>query len=454
MTAVALEPDIPRSPRYTPRVAITLTEWESCTPSVNGQGAQLRGLTLSGDADAQAKAQELATAGIVTITDMRDGLHIGANSYVGRIAIGPLDITINPKVAWGRWRTMFGFALRLRDVTRSQELTARVQISSLQDIVVADLLGEARDLVTRGLHREYEQQRRSLAIPRGRIDFSRIARQGGLTDARIPSRFTRRSDDTELNRTLRAALSTAASVAVDPQLRSDVRRLAQELGTTVTAVPLTAESMNRARRAVDRRTVRYEPSLRLAELLRTCTSIVIRGDEEKVVSIAGFAFDMNTLWQRLLARVLAEWLPDIRIVEEYTLRDLFRADPRFGSGRRPLPKPRPDFAVFRAVSEVVYLDAKYRDLWEKSLPRDMLYQVALYAAAQREGAAAMLYPTEAPGASEERFEICAPGDGEVSARVALRPVRLDHLEALIRMPPSVARDQQRAKFANELVPCA
>ena len=71
-----------------------------------------------------------------------------------------------------------------------------------------------------------------------------------------------------------------------------------------------------------------------------------------------------------------------------------------------MPRPRPDYAVKQGRKVVTLLDAKYRDLWEKSLLRDMLYQLSVYALRQpRSSTAAILYPTDAPIASASGGEI-------------------------------------------------
>ena len=161
----------------------------------------------------------------MTITELRTGLEIETRSYVGRVVVGPLDITIVPKVAWSRWHALFGFALRLRGLVRSDSGDAQLRPTSLQDLLVLQLVAEARDLIGRGLHREYVRQRAVLASPRGRIDFQRIAGQGGLLEASVPCRYTRRIDDALLNRALLAGLLAAVGVACDGSLRADARHL-------------------------------------------------------------------------------------------------------------------------------------------------------------------------------------------------------------------------------------
>lgn len=361
-----------------PRVAIRIAEWTSVGPSSASDGHLLVGLSLGDDPRARTLAASLAQAGVVTVTERRDGLQIESGSFVGRVVVGPLDLTIVPKVAWARWHTLFGYALRLRGLVRSNDADVRVGPTSLHDLLVLDLVSEARDLIGRGLHREYVRHRATLASPHGRIDFKLLAVRGGIHEAAVPCRFTRRSDDSPLNRVLLAGLHAAAGVASDPGLRADARRLAHEMEGTVERGPLDDARLRAAKSAVDRRTVRYAPALRLIELLHTGQSVSLDDDPDGPrVSLPGFALDMNRLWQRLLGRVLSEWGSGFETREEVALQGAIVSDPAFAPRSRPVRTPRPDFGLFRGDTLVAYLDAKYRDLWVSSLPREMLFQLAL-----------------------------------------------------------------------------
>jgi 5-methylcytosine-specific restriction enzyme subunit McrC len=114
------------------------------------------------------------------------------------------------------------------------------------------------------------------------------------------------------------------------------------------------------------------------------------------------------------------------------------------------PTPRPDFVVTKGTASVAVLDAKYRDLWENPLPREMLYQLALYATVHEAGASTILYPTIHPQASEARIAIREPVRGGRRATISLRPVLLGRMESLIAARPTPSVSRERRDLAQRL----
>lgn len=80
---------------------------------------------------------------------------------------------------------------------------------------------------------------------------------------------------------------------------------------------------------------------------------------------------------------------------------------------------------------VLYLlDAKYRDLWERNLPREMLYQLAIYAVSGiGDKTSTILYPVMSDEPKIQKIDIRNPISpdslkGEVLANVVLQPINL------------------------------
>ncbi len=141
--------------------------------------------------------------------------------------------------------------------------------------------------------------------------------------------------------------------------------------------------------------------------------------------------DMNAVFQALLSRFLRENLPWYSVIDEHSLKGMMRYNPNFSPKRRS-PTPRPDFVIRQGTKICSILDAKYRDIWEKDLPRHMLYQLVVYAVSHRDQPrSTILYPTFHPGARETRIEVIDPVYGNMIGEVRMCPVNLERLETLV-----------------------
>lgn len=450
-----------------PTVAVTLREWESVSSE---PGSPLHGVYLPEDQRVRRAAEEIAKRGMLRLTEARHGLAVTSTSFVGRVRLGNLTITVQPKITGVPLMRLLAYAYNLRDLTRAGSGATEFAVKQgqpFQDLLVYQLATEMRELTARGLRREYTRAEQQLTSPRGRIDIGRLAREGAggrfFRDGTLPCIMHERSGDTALNRALRAGLALGAQLTDDAVLRTTLRRLDSLLEAAGAATVARRRTdingmLRRAHHEQSRLTAAYDPALTLIGLLNSAAGPTLdEADESGSVPLPlpGFLFDMNRLFQAVLLRFLTENLPAAYTIQsERGLRHVFAYDSDWNPNGRRMPTPRPDFAITSRGETVMILDAKYRDLWEHSLPHEMLYQLTIYALSQS-GArreAAILYPTMTAAATEARIHVRDPARANTdnrSATVVLRPVNLPRLAALIhdRSPSASAA---RAALAESM----
>jgi 5-methylcytosine-specific restriction enzyme subunit McrC len=427
-------------------IPIELTEWADVTPT---QDPCLKGTSLRSDLAAQQMVRSLGER--VKIKEGFHGLEISTTSFVGYVEVGPLRLSIRPKLPDMPLAVLLRYAYGLRDLTFFEEAPVPTAHGGLQDLLIAMLADEVEELLHGGLARRYVPIEDSLENLRGRILFDRLARQGGVREARLPCHYFERDANWHLNQVLRAGLDTAADMSSDRDLRRRVCRLANLFGEVDRKSNLNRKEIERAERGLTRLTEANRPALTIIRLLHDMLGVGFTAHLE-ASRMHGFLFDMNKFFQRLLLRFLNDNLTSAQIQHERPIRDIFSYAPD-ANPRRRIAQPRPDYALFRAKTLRGFLDAKYRDLWEKSLPADWLYQLSIYALSSPTRVSIILYASMASEGSDERVEIRPPAvwPGNGSATVIVRPVSLLRLRELIGGDRSAKPAVERRRWAEELV---
>ena len=386
---------------------------------------------------------------MLEIQELRTGLSVRSTSFVGRVRLGQVEITVVPKLASDTLLTLLRYAYGLRDLHRLPSMAQTTQALGFQDILIWQLVEEARELVARGLRRAYTQRHEALASPRGRIDFQAMAHGGSVAEVSLPCIHHRRDQDRLINRVLLSGLRLAASLATERGLRLKATRLADLLGEAITPTRLHRQVFQRLAREMDRMTRQYEPAVSLIRILHDARGLSL-SEGQTGPETSGFLFDMNRFFQTLLERFLSDHLTAHVVRSEFRLTGMFAYVPGWNPRHSQAPCPRPDLVVSQGREPVAILDAKYRDLWENALPRDMLYQLSIYAMSHEGKSATILYPTTHDQATEGRIEVRHPLHGERRALVVLRPVHLEKLERLITARTSTALIRDRRRYAIEL----
>jgi len=430
----------------TDAVHLILREWQHLDPASSDI---LRGFWFK-ETDERELARHITEAGMVEVLELRDGLSIRSKSYVGKIRIGRLTLTIKPKISGFPLMVLLRYAYHLRKLHSLPLAEYSVAAMGLQDLLIIQLVAEARELISKGLFRQYIRTQNRLERPRGRLDMNRIAMQSVATEPRLACVYHPRQFDCLPNQVLLSGLHLAARLTEDKILRSECRRLASLIEEEVTLVTLNRSLFRKLESDLDRLMAAYRTPTMIIGLLHGGQGIVL-DETDTALTIPGFLLDMNHFFQSLISRFLRENLSGFRVRDEQGLKHMMCYLRDYNPMHRRSPTPRPDFIVQERNQVVAVLDAKYRDLWELPLPREMLYQLAIYALGQKDlRQATILYPTLSRTAKESRVAIKEPASGRVLGQVVIRPVDLVMLENLISKPNSTVANRAREAFAQKL----
>ena len=132
------------SPDHSPALVIELPEWEHVGPE---RDPRLKGIWLR---DVSARRLVEALRNRIDIREGYQGLEIDSTSYVGRVDVGPVRVSIRPKLPSMPLALLLRYAYGLRDVMRIEETHAPTIRHGLHDLLIAMLVAEVGSYYTAG----------------------------------------------------------------------------------------------------------------------------------------------------------------------------------------------------------------------------------------------------------------------------------------------------------------
>lgn len=402
--------------------AVVLHEWEERVAGPKLEDP-LFGLGFD-DPVIERAARAVGEGDRLRVRETRHGLAVEARAHVGVVQLGPLRVTVLPKIATEDLWYVLAYGLGL-DADRRFPVEALPPRASFADILALLLLQEANALLRRGLRRGYRAQSGWLEGPRGRLDAKALAAAWPLTEASLPCAWHELSSDTLDNRVVRAGLHLARQAVYTHALRGALRQAEQPWEERCALVRLDGATLARVEHERTRLTAAYEPSHRLVTLLWSGAGMPddLNRINAGATAMPGFLWNMATLFERFVARFLGEHVPQGMgtIDAQVPLTHLYRAVK--GPGAPKTPKPRPDLMLKRDGRVQMVLDTKYRDLVARGITDGILYQLSVYGmafgASEVAGSVPVvaLYPPATAPAEDVVVELCPPGRAPIPIRV-------------------------------------
>ncbi len=248
------------------------------------------------------------------------------------------------------------------------------------------------EAVRRGLRQEYVLHHDSLPYIRGKVDWPVQARFQTTQRLEFNCIFDERSEDTPLNRTLKAALLAAGTMLEGSRTASIVNELRHAMDGVSDACP-TAEQVQRLR--TDRMNRHMEPLLVLAKLVLGNRNPDLGRSAQGNRNTYALVWDMNVLFEEYVGRITQQVL-GARGLTVNLQAEASAYLAQEATTKRKAFLLKPDILVRLNRKAVIVADTKWKRL--DPLPSNLgvseadIYQVLAYAHRYETDRAVLVYP--------------------------------------------------------------
>jgi 5-methylcytosine-specific restriction enzyme subunit McrC len=342
-----------------------------------------------------------------------------ASRRIGVARAGDLQVTISPKVPISRLIFMIGYSLH---PTWSRDEVVLDEEEDLLPAIAEAFSRLAQRALEQGLLHGYRSVEESLPVLRGRLRESEQLRRRFGRAMPLEVRFDDFTTDIAENQILLAAASLLLRTpGIGALARQRLLRLRLQLADVTLLSPGTA----RPRWTATRLNRRYEPALRLAEIVLAGDSFEHRfGD----LTLTGFTFDMWKIYEDFVCGALREAFAVHG--GRVALQDRWHLD----DNSAILMKP--DLVWYVGGTALAVVDAKYKAEKPEGFPDADLYQLLAYCTALGLPAGHLVY---ARGEAEPRRHRIPGANVEIHCHTLdLRQTPQQLLDQLRRLAAAIA----------------
>lgn len=335
---------------------------------------------------------------------LEHGRHaLRARGVVGILATANCSLEILPKIDVGttgnveqqnaairkRLIHMLAVALNLKlDLGSITELAW--QRETLLEILIRIFCDKLTEAVRKGMPRRYVEQEDDLSALRGRLDVARQFTRYAVNPSRLACRFDVLSEDTSLNRIMKAAVLHLSRRSRSTGNQQWLRELAFVYADIADISP---SELRWDDVVIDRTNRRWRELLSMARLF-------LEGRYQTTTGGAGqgtaLLFEMNTLFEEYVGRLISRALAGADLTVSLQGGRLFCLSAE--STERGLFQTKPDILIRRAGTVTHVIDTKWKKISSRiddpkqGVSQGDVYQMMAYAQLYRAPRLTLLYP--------------------------------------------------------------